>query len=85
VTAGQARETSSILADSSADTDLGPGGGHIVAEGTRAEVLACEGSPTGRALREPLGVVRPKRPMSDVWLDVSNESKRAAHLIALPR
>ena len=55
-------------------TDLGPGGGrnggHIVAEGTPAAVLACEASPTGRALREPLGVVRPKRPMSDVWLEL---------------
>jgi excinuclease ABC subunit A len=55
-------------------TDLGPGGGrnggHIVAEGTPAAVLATEASPTGRALREPLGVVRPKRPMSDVWLEL---------------
>jgi excinuclease ABC subunit A len=55
-------------------TDLGPGGGrnggHIIAEGTPAAVLACEASPTGRALREPLGVVRPKRPMSDVWLEL---------------
>ncbi len=55
-------------------TDLGPGGGrnggHIVAEGTPAAVLATEASPTGRALREPLGVVRPRRPMSDVWLEL---------------
>jgi excinuclease ABC subunit A len=55
-------------------TDLGPGGGrnggHIIAEGTPASVLACEASPTGRALREPLGVVRPKRPMADAWLEL---------------
>jgi len=55
-------------------TDLGPSGGrnggHIVAEGTPAAVLASEASPTGRALREPLGVVRPKRPMSDTWIEL---------------
>jgi excinuclease ABC subunit A len=63
-------------------TDLGPGGGrnggHIIAEGTPAAVLACEASPTGRALRDPLGVVRPKRPMSDVWLEL--EGARANNL-----
>jgi excinuclease ABC subunit A len=63
-------------------TDLGPGGGrnggHIIAEGTPAAVLACEASPTGRALREPLGVVRPRRPMSDVWLEL--EGARANNL-----
>ncbi len=55
-------------------TDLGPSGGrnggHIIAEGTPAAVLASPGSPTGHALREPLGVVRPRRPMSDVWIDL---------------
>jgi excinuclease ABC subunit A len=55
-------------------TDLGPGGGrnggHIVAEGSAKAVLASEDSPTGRAIREPLGVVRPRRPMSDVWLEL---------------
>lgn len=57
-------------------TDLGPGGGrnggHIIAEGKPAKVLATSGSPTGHALREPLGVVRPgpARPMSDVWIDL---------------
>ncbi len=59
-------------------TDLGPGGGrnggHIVAEGTAAAVLASEASPTGRALREPLGVVRPKRPMADAWLELEGAS-----------
>lgn len=63
-------------------TDLGPGGGrhggHIVAEGTPAVVLASEASPTGRALREPLGVVRPKRPMADAWLEL--EGARANNL-----
>ena len=38
--------------------DLGPGagtrGGHIVAEGTAAELMAVEASATGRCLREPL-------------------------------
>ncbi len=55
-------------------TDMGPGGGrhggHIVAEGTPAAVLASEASPTGRALREPLGIVRPKRPMADAWIEL---------------
>ncbi|MDB4942346.1 MAG: Excinuclease subunit [Labilithrix sp.] len=55
-------------------TDLGPGGGrnggHIVAEGTPAAVLASEASPTGRALREPLGVVRKRRPMADAWIEL---------------
>lgn len=55
-------------------TDLGPGGGrnggHIVAEGAPAAVLACDASPTGKALRDPIGVVRPRRPMSDVWLEL---------------
>ena len=63
-------------------TDLGPGGGrtggHIVAEGTPAAVLASEASPTGRALREPLGVVRKKRPMADAWLEL--EGARANNL-----
>ena len=59
-------------------TDLGPGGGrnggHIVAEGTPAAVLASEASPTGRALREPLGRVRPPRPMADAWLELEGAS-----------
>ncbi len=63
-------------------TDLGPGGGrnggHIIAEGAPAKVLATPGSPTGQALREPIGVVRPRRPMSDVWIDL--EGARANNL-----
>ncbi|HVH42268.1 MAG TPA: excinuclease ABC subunit UvrA [Labilithrix sp.] len=59
-------------------TDLGPGGGrnggHIVAEGTPARVLANPGSPTGHALREPLGVVRPRRPTSDAWIELDRAS-----------
>src|SRR5204862_7790762 len=47
-------------------TDLGPGGGRnggdIIAEGTPAAVLAHAESPTGKALRSPLGGVRPRRP-----------------------
>ena len=45
--------------------DLGPGagdeGGKIVAQGTPEEVAACEGSPTGRFLRELLGGHTEKR------------------------
>ncbi len=56
-------------------TDLGPSGGqnggHIIAEGAPAAVLATAGSPTGRALREPLGIVRPRRAISDVWIDLA--------------
>ncbi len=59
-------------------TDLGPGGGrnggHIVAEGTPTAVLASEASPTGRAFREPMGIVRPKRPMADAWLELEGAS-----------
>jgi excinuclease ABC subunit A len=55
-------------------TDLGPGGGreggHIVAEGAPDVVLAHEESPTGKALRAPLGVFRPKRPMSQAWIEL---------------
>jgi excinuclease ABC subunit A len=55
-------------------TDLGPGGGlrggHVVAQGRPASVLAHADSPTGAALREPLGVVRPRRPMSDAWIEL---------------
>jgi excinuclease ABC subunit A len=55
-------------------TDLGPGGGrnggHIVAEGSPARVLASPDSPTGKALRDPLGVVRKKRPMPDAWIEL---------------
>ncbi|HEY8078075.1 MAG TPA: excinuclease ABC subunit UvrA, partial [Labilithrix sp.] len=56
-------------------TDMGPGGGrnggHVVAEGTPDAVLASAASPTGRALRDPLGVVRPRRPMADAWIDLA--------------
>ncbi len=62
--------------------DLGPSGGrnggHIVAEGSPAQVLRVAASPTGKALREPLGVVRPKRPMSDTWIEL--EGARANNL-----
>src|SRR5919205_1058646 len=55
-------------------TDLGPsggrGGGHIIAEGAPTVVLSNAASPTGHALREPFGVVRPRRPMSDAWIDL---------------
>jgi excinuclease ABC subunit A len=55
-------------------TDIGPSGGrhggHIVAEGSPASVLAHPSSPTGLALRKPLGVVRPARPMSDAWIEL---------------
>ena len=55
--------------------DLGPGGGrnggHVVAEGTAAQVLADPRSPTGRALLETARVDRPKRPMADAWIELS--------------
>lgn len=55
-------------------TDLGPGGGrsggHIIAQGAPAKVLASPGSPTGLAFREPFGIVRPRRPTSDAWIDL---------------
>ena len=45
--------------------DLGPGagfeGGKIVAQGTPEDVAACEGSPTGKFLRELLGGPTEKR------------------------
>ncbi len=63
-------------------TDLGPGGGkgggHIVAEGPPARVLATPESPTGKALRDPLGIVRKKRSMSDAWIEL--EGARAHNL-----
>ncbi len=55
--------------------DLGPGGGrnggHVVAEGTAAQVLANPRSPTGRALEETARIDRPKRAMADAWIELS--------------
>ncbi len=55
--------------------DLGPAGGrhggHIVAEGPAAQVLADPRSPTANALREGARVDRPKRPMADAWIALS--------------
>jgi excinuclease ABC subunit A len=55
--------------------DLGPSGGrnggHVVAEGPAALVLADPRSPTARALRETARVDRPKRPMADAWIELS--------------
>ncbi len=55
-------------------TDLGPSGGrnggHIVAEGPAASVLADPRSPTAQALRETGRVDRPKRPMADAWIEL---------------
>ncbi|MBX3219468.1 MAG: excinuclease ABC subunit UvrA [Labilithrix sp.] len=63
-------------------TDLGPSGGrsggHVIAEGAPAAVLATAASPTGQALREPFGVVRPRRPTSDAWIEL--EGARANNL-----
>src|SRR5205085_11070412 len=63
-------------------TGLGPSGGrnggHIVAEGSPTSVLASPASPTGQALRTPMGVVRSARPMSDAWIDL--EGARANNL-----
>jgi excinuclease ABC subunit A len=56
-------------------TDLGPGGGrdggHIVASGAPSDVLASEHSPTGRAIREPLGLLRPERGAPSSWITLS--------------
>ncbi len=55
--------------------DLGPGGGrnggHIVAEGPAAEVLASPRSPTGQALRDTARIVRPHRGVPDAWIELS--------------
>ena len=55
--------------------DLGPGGGrnggHIVAHGDAADVLAHPHSPTARALLETARVVRPKRPTPDAWIELA--------------
>jgi excinuclease ABC subunit A len=59
-------------------TDLGPSGGrnggHIVADGSPAAVLASPASPTGQVLRSPMGVVRSARAMSDAWIDLEGAS-----------
>ncbi len=55
--------------------DLGPGGGrhggHVVAEGPAAQVLADPRSPTARALKETARVERPKRAMADAWIELA--------------
>jgi excinuclease ABC subunit A len=55
--------------------DLGPGGGrnggHVVAEGPAALVLANPRSPTARALEETARIERPKRPTADAWIELS--------------
>jgi excinuclease ABC subunit A len=40
----------------------------VIAAGPPEAVLASAASPTGRALRAPLGVVRPRRPHADAWI-----------------
>jgi excinuclease ABC subunit A len=55
--------------------DLGPGGGrhggHVVAEGPAASVLADPRSPTARALQQSARIERPKRAMADAWIELS--------------
>ncbi len=55
--------------------DLGPGGGrnggHIVAQGSAAEVLTNPRSPTAQALRESARLVRPRRGVPDAWIEVT--------------
>jgi excinuclease ABC subunit A len=62
--------------------DLGPGGGrnggHVVAEGPAASVLALATSPTGQALRETARVLRPKLLPPDTWIEL--EGARANNL-----
>ncbi len=58
--------------------DLGPGGGrnggHIMSEGPAAKVLVDPHSPTARALAETARVERPKRPLSDRWIELVGAS-----------
>jgi excinuclease ABC subunit A len=62
--------------------DLGPGGGrnggHVVAEGPAATVLALASSPTAQALRESARVLRPKLLPPDAWIEI--EGARANNL-----
>jgi excinuclease ABC subunit A len=55
--------------------DLGPsggrGGGRIVAQGSPTQVLAVPESPTGHALRDPVGVLRPRRAPSPSVIELS--------------
>lgn len=57
--------------------DLGPaggrGGGHIVAEGAPAKVLAGK-SPTALALAKQDGVERAKRPLAKQWIELKGAS-----------
>ena len=58
--------------------DLGPGGGrnggHIMAEGPASRVLVDPQSPTARALAESARIDRPKRPLSDRWIELMGAS-----------
>jgi excinuclease ABC subunit A len=55
--------------------DLGPAGGrhggHVVAEGPAARVLANPKSPTARALAETARIERPRRAMADAWIELT--------------
>src|SRR5664279_5505056 len=59
--------------------DLGPGagrlGGHVVAEGTPAQIMACPESLTGRYLSGAVSILhRAKpRPLTGKWIDVTGE------------
>jgi excinuclease ABC subunit A len=56
--------------------DLGPGagrlGGHVVAQGTPADVMACPESLTGKYLSGAKGILhrREPRPLTDKWLTI---------------
>jgi excinuclease ABC subunit A len=57
--------------------DLGPGagrlGGHVVAEGTPAQIMACPSSLTGRYLAGAAGILQraEPRPLTGKWITVS--------------
>jgi excinuclease ABC subunit A len=57
--------------------DLGPGagrlGGHVVAEGTPAQIMACPASLTGRYLAGAAGILQraEPRPLTGKWITVS--------------
>lgn len=63
--------------------DMGPGGGHhggrIVVQGTAAEVLASEQSPTGQALRDHQIVRAPERGVPDSFITLRGARAHNLH------
>ena len=65
--------------------DLGPGagrlGGHVVAEGTPAQIMACPESLTGRYLSGAAGILHREKPraLSGKWLTVTGAREHNLH------